>query len=349
MLVTLKADCTPEQCQEVEEAIRRLGFVPVRVPGPSRTAVCVTGNRGPVSPRTLAHLPGVDRCIRVTQPYKLVGREVHPDDTVIEVGGARIGGAKPVVLAGPCSVESEAQTLAVARAVREAGADLFRAGAFKPRTNPYSFQGLGREGLRTLSRVREETGLAVVSEVLDVEAVAETAEHVDVLQVGTRNMQNFSLLKRLGEVDRPVLLKRGMSATLEEWLMAAEYILAAGNPRVILCERGIRTFSQHSRNTLDLNVVPLARRLSHLPVLVDPSHGVGSRERVRPLARAALAAGAQGLLLETHTEPDRSYTDADQTIDVETLMGVLRDRDVLAALEPLEAPGSELELCAATD
>ena len=335
MLVILKPDASAADCAAVEDAIRRLGFVPVPVPGPSRTAVCVTGNQGPVPSQTLAHLPGVARCMAVTKPYKLVGREVQPEDTVIRVGTCAIGGPRPVFAAGPCSVESEAQTLSIARAVKAAGAQLFRAGAFKPRTNPYSFQGLGREALYTLARVREEVGLPVVSEVLDAADVDAVAEHVDVLQVGTRNMQNSTLLKRLGEVDRPVLLKRGLAATLEEWLMAAEYILAAGNPRVILCERGIRTFSQHSRNTLDLNVVPLARELSHLPILVDPSHGVGVRRRVRPLARAALAAGAEGLLLEVHTDPDRSYTDADQTIDAGTLAGIVRDAELLEGLEPI--------------
>ena len=340
MLVLLKHDCTEAQTDAVEDAVRRMGYTPVRVPGPSRTAVCVTGNTGPVSPDGLRHLPGVLRCVSVTRPYKLVAREVRPDDTVIPVGDALIGGSKPVVIAGPCSVETEAKTLAVARAVKRAGADLFRAGAFKPRTNPYAFQGLGREALLTLQRVRQEVGLPVVSEVLDTVDVDLAAEHLDVLQIGARNMQNTSLLRRVGATGKPVLLKRGLSASLEEWLMAAEYVLAEGNGHVILCERGIRTHSQHSRNTLDLNVVPLARELSHLPVLVDPSHGVGARPRVRPLARAALAAGAQGLLVETHTHPDQSYTDADQTIDVGTLEGILRDRDVLGDLEPVGSAAS---------
>ena len=336
MLVIMHRDNTPAQLAAVEEAIRRLGYEPLPVPGESRTAICVTGNKGPVDPAALSHLPGVLECIQVTRPYKLVSREVHPEDTVIQVGAVAIGGDQPVLIAGPCSVETEARTLAVAHAVKAAGATMFRAGAFKPRTNPYSFQGLGEEALHTLGRVREETGLPVVSEVLDAESVDLMAEHVDILQVGTRNMQNFTLLKRLARTDRPVLLKRGMSATLTEWLMAAEYLLAGGNRRVILCERGIRTFSNHSRNTLDLNIVPLVRQLSHLPIVVDPSHGVGKRERVRPLARAALAAGAQGLLVEAHTDPDRSYTDADQTIDIETLAGIRRDLQLLQQLEQLE-------------
>ena len=274
-------------------------------------------------------------CIPVTKPYKLVSREVHPEDTVIDVAGVTIGGPEPVLIAGPCSVETEARTLAVAEAAKEAGAKMFRAGAFKPRTSPYSFQGLGKEALLTLRRVREEIGLPVVSEVLDSESIEPMLEHIDVLQVGTRNMQNFSLLKALGETRKPVLLKRGLSATLQEWLMAAEYLLAGGNEEVALCERGVRTFNDHSRNTLDLNVVPVVRQLSHLPIVVDPSHGVGKRERVRPLARAALAAGAQGLLIEAHTAPETSYTDADQTISIDTLDAIQRDMRVLAQLEPI--------------
>ena len=248
MLVIMQQDSTAAHHAGVEEAIRRLGYTPIPVPGPSRMAICVTGNRDAVEPAALSHLPGVLECIQVTKPYKLVSREVRPQDTVIEVGAdVAIGGPAPVLIAGPCSVETEARTLAVARAVRDAGAVMFRAGAFKPRTNPYSFQGLGSEALHTLCAVREETGMPIVSEVLDTESVELMAEHVDVLQVGTRNMQNTSLLKRLAHAGRPVLLKRGMSATLEEWLMAAEYLMAGGNDRVILCERGIRTFSDHAR------------------------------------------------------------------------------------------------------
>jgi 3-deoxy-7-phosphoheptulonate synthase len=241
-----------------------------------------------------------------------------------------------VLVGGPCSVETEARTLAIAHKVKEAGAKAFRAGAYKPRTNPYSFQGLGEEGLHTLALVREETGLPVVTEVIDHESADLVAEHADILQVGTRNMQNFSLLKRVGRSGKPVLLKRGMSATVEEWLQAAEYLLAEGNEQVILCERGVRTYNRHSRNTLDLNVVPLIRRLSHLPIVVDPSHGVGQRERVRPMARAALACGAQGLLIEVHTDPDTAYSDGGQTITVEEFAGIARDRDVFASLEPIE-------------
>ncbi len=337
MLILMHRDSTVADCERVEAAVERLGFVPLAVPGENRTAICVTGNSGPVDPSTLVGLPGVLECIPVTRAYKLVSREVQPEDTVVRVptpagGVVEIGGRTPVLIAGPCSVETEARTLAVAAAARDAGAVMFRAGAFKPRTSPYAFQGLGQEALVTLRRVREQVGLPVVSEVMDTDTVAAMAECVDVLQVGARNMQNTSLLKRLGAVDRPVLLKRGLAATLEEWLMAAEYVMAAGNPRVILCERGVRTFADHARNTLDLNVVPAVRQLSHLPILVDPSHGVGVRERVRPMARAALACGAHGLLIEAHTSPQHSYTDARQTIDVPTLTGIAADAAILAEL-----------------
>ena len=335
MLVIMRQGSTAEQCDAVEDAIRRMGFTPLPVPGANRTAICVTGNRGPVESALLNQLPGVVECIRVTKPYKLVSREVHPEDTVIEVGEVKIGGGSPLMIAGPCSVETESRTLEVARQVQEAGAHIFRAGAYKPRTSPYSFQGLGEEGLHTLQRVRDEVGFPVVSEVISTEIADKIAEHVDILQIGARNMQNFSLLKKLGELKRPVLLKRGLSATLEEWLMAAEYLLAEGNKDVILCERGVRTFNDHSRNTLDLNVVPLVRKISHLPVIVDPSHGVGKRDRVRALARAAMAAGAHGLMMEVHTHPDTAYSDAQQTIDVETFAGVVKDIEVLGALESI--------------
>lgn len=336
MLILMKNDSTVDECAAVEEAVRRMGFKPLPVPGANRTAICITGNQGPVDAGLLVRMSGVLECIPVTKSYKLVSREVRTESTVVRVGDVEIGGDRPpVIIAGPCSVETEARTLAVAHAAKEAGASLFRAGAFKPRTNPYAFQGLGEEALHTLRRVREETGLGVVSEVLDVGSVDLMCEHVDVLQVGTRNMQNFSLLKRLSEIDRPVLLKRGMSATFEEWMMAAEYLLAGGNENVILCERGIRSFDRHARNTLDLNVVPLARRASHLPIVVDPSHGVGDRARVRAMARAALACGAHGLLVEAHTDPATSYTDAAQTVSTRTLAAIAEDLRVLGQLEPL--------------
>ena len=334
MLIIMEANCTVAQVSAVEDCVRNMGYTPLPVPGPSRTAICVTGNRGPVDSSLLSQLSGVVECIRVTKPYKLVGREVQPEDTVVRVGDVRIGGSNAaVVMAGPCSCETEARTMAIARAVQKAGATMFRGGAFKPRTSPYEFRGLGREALVTLAKVRSELGLPVVSEVMDSESIPMMAECVDVFQVGTRNMQNFSLLNSLAKCGKPVLLKRGLSASFEEWMMAAEYLLSGGNRNIILCERGIRTFSEHSRNTLDLNIVPMVRKVSHLPVIVDPSHGVGHRERVRPMARAALACGAQGLLVEAHTNPATSYTDADQTVDIKTLEGIVRDRDYLAGLE----------------
>lgn len=336
MLVILHPNCTVAEVAAVEDTIRNMGYTPIPVPGPSRTAICVTGNKGPVDSAPLARLSGVVDTISVTKPYKLVSRETKPDDTVVTVGDVRIGGGEPpVLIAGPCSVETESRTLAIAEGVAAAGARLFRAGAFKPRTSPYDFQGLGVEGLRTLSHVREQTGLRIVSEVIDARDVGVMAEHVDLLQVGARNMQNFTLLRALAEVDRPILLKRGPAATLQEWLMAAEYLLAFGNSQVILCERGIRSFADHARNTLDLNVVPAVRELSHLPVLVDPSHGVGHRARVRPMSRAAIAAGAHGLLVEAHTDPSTAYTDAQQTVDVATIAGIVQDMELLAALEPV--------------
>jgi 3-deoxy-7-phosphoheptulonate synthase len=335
MLVIMKQGSTQEECEVAEEAIRRMGYTPVPVPGANRTAICITGNRGPVESALLVQLPGVLECIPVTKPYKLVSREVHPDDTVVAIDGISIGGREPTLVAGPSTVETEARTLEIARKVKAAGAHLFRASAHKPHTNPYSFQGLGEEGLHTLSRVRAEVGIPVASEVVDTSMAENVSEHVDVLQVGTRSMQNYALLKKLGELGRPVLLERGLSATLEEWLMAAEYLLAEGNPKVILCERGVRTFNDHSRNTLDLNVVPIARQISHLPILVDPSHGVGARDRVRPLARAALAAGAHGLVVEVHTHPDTAYSDAQQTVSVETFQGIVEDVEVMRTLPPL--------------
>jgi len=276
--------------------------------------------------------PVLREVIRVSRPYKLVSREVHLDDTIVHVGEVEVGGGDPVLIAGPCSVETEARTLAIAHEVRQAGARIFRAGAFKPRSSPYSFQGLGEEGLHTLQRVREQVGLPVVSEVIDSNWVEPMAECVDILQVGARNMQNFALLRKLGSIRKPVLLKRGMSATLEEWLMAAEYLLSAGNNQVILCERGIRTFDDHSRNTLDLNIVPLVKKLSHLPVIVDPSHGVGERDRVRAMSRAALACGADGLIVEAHTHPDFAYSDGQQTSDMATCEGSARDATAMRSI-----------------
>lgn len=337
MLIVMHAESTENDVQVVVDKIVDLGLTPLTVPGPTRTAICVTGNKGALDQSVFMQCKGVKEVIRVTKPYKMVSREVKPEDTVIRLGDDVIGDVtKPVLISGPCSVESEEMTLKVAFALKEIGVRFFRAGAFKPRTSPYDFQGLGLEGLKILKKVKEQTGLHVVTEVMDTENVEVVAEHVDVLQVGTRNMQNYSLLKRLSRINKPVILKRGMSASLDEWLNAAEYMLMGGNPDVILCERGIRTHSTHSRNTLDLNVVPLVRELSHLPIIVDPSHGVGKRNFVRIMSRAALASGAQGLIVESHLFPDKAYSDQAQTVSIETVKGIQDDMNVLKGLASLE-------------
>jgi 3-deoxy-7-phosphoheptulonate synthase len=290
-----------------------------------RTAIGITGNRGPVEATSLEALPGVVECVPVSKPYKLVARELREDSTIVDLGdGVRIGGPEIAVIAGPCAIESHEQAFTIAAAVRAAGARLFRGGAYKPRTSPYSFQGLGEEGLRILAEVRAEFGLKIVTEAVDHETLALVEEYGDVIQIGARNMQNFSLLKRAGKSSRPVLLKRGISATLDEFLMAAEYILSEGNYNVILCERGVRTFVDHTRNTLDLSVIPAVQRLSHLPIIADPSHGTGRREKVLPLSRAAIAVGADGLIVEVHHKPEEALSDGNQSIlpaELRELMG----------------------------
>ena len=314
MLIVMKQDATPEQIQGVSRAIEARGFKAHPIPGAQRTAIGVTGNQGAVDRPVFESLPGVFEVIPVTHGYKLVSREVKPEDTVVEIGDVRVGGKELVIAAGPCAVESLEQVLTVARAVKEAGASLLRGGAFKPRTSPYSFQGLGEEGLKILAAAREETGLPVVTEVVDPEGVDLVERYADVIQIGARNMQNFSLLKRCGKAGKPVLLKRGLAATLEEFLMSAEYILAEGNYDVILCERGVRTFSDFSRNTLDLAVVPAVKTRSHLPIVVDPSHGTGRRDKVTAMSRGAVAVGADGLLVEVHHDPDTALSDGPQSL-----------------------------------
>jgi 3-deoxy-7-phosphoheptulonate synthase len=327
VLIVMKQDATPEQIQGVARGIEARGFKAHAIPGAQRTAIGVTGNQGAVDRPVFESLPGVLEVIPVTHGYKLVSREVKPEDTVVEIGDVRVGGKELVIAAGPCAVESLEQVLTVARGVKEAGARLLRGGAFKPRTSPYSFQGLGEEGLKILAAAREETGLPIVTEVLDPEGVDLVERYADVIQVGARNMQNFSLLKRCGRARKPVLLKRGLAATLEEFLMSAEYILAEGNYDVILCERGVRTFSDFSRNTLDLAVVPAVKTRSHLPIVVDPSHGTGRRDKVTAMSRGAVAVGADGLLVEVHHDPDAALSDGPQSITpgmFATLMGELR-------------------------
>ncbi len=314
MLVVMKAQAGPADIARVCERIEMLGLQPHIIPGEQRTAIGITGNAGPLDPAEFEHLPGVAEAIRVSKPYKLVSRETKPENTVVSVNGVPVGGERLVLCGGPCSVESREQILESARAVKAAGGDLLRGGAYKPRTSPYSFQGMGEKGLRYLADAREETGLGVVTEAIDVETFDLVESYADCIQIGARNMQNFSLLRRAGRSRKPVLLKRGMSSTLEEFLMAAEYILAEGNYNVILCERGVRTFADHTRNTLDLSVVPAVQTLSHLPIIVDPSHGTGKRDKVLPMAVASIAAGASGLIVEVHPDPDHALSDGYQSI-----------------------------------
>jgi 3-deoxy-7-phosphoheptulonate synthase len=315
----------------VAEKIRALGFQPHKMPGAQRIAVAVTGNPGPVDPAHFQHLPGVVEAVSISKPWKLASRETHPHDTVISIKTAsselEIGGGHFGVIAGPCAVEAREQTLAAARAVKAAGAKMMRGGAYKPRTSPYSFQGTKVDGLKILAEARAETGLPVVTEVLDTQHVDVVAEYADVLQIGTRNAQNFALLEAVSQVKKPVLLKRGMSSTIAEFLMAAEYIVKGGNYQVILCERGIRTFEPMTRNTLDLGSIPLIKRLTHLPIIVDPSHATGDSLLVRPMALAALAAGADGIMVDVHPEPEKALCDGPQSLRPEEfgeLMTTLR-------------------------
>ncbi|OGO30056.1 MAG: 3-deoxy-7-phosphoheptulonate synthase [Chloroflexi bacterium RBG_16_56_11] len=314
MLIVMKNDATEGQVQAVIREIQKMGYRGVPMPGAIRTAVCIIGNKGPVDATQLLSLEGVREAIPVTKPYKLVSRETHPESSVISVGDVKIGGGEPVIIAGPCAVESEEQALTIATLVKEHGARVFRGGAFKPRTSPYSFQGLGEKGLKILQKVRRETGLLIATEAIDSESLSLVAGYADIVQIGARNMQNYSLLRLAGQLNKPVLLKRGLAATIDEWLMAAEYIMSEGNTRVILCERGIRTFSDNTRNTLDLSAIPSIREASHLPIIVDPSHAAGRRDYVIPLSRGAIAVGADGLLIEVHHDPAHALSDGMQSL-----------------------------------
>ena len=314
MLVVMSSYATEEEIAQVVTAIEREGYVARVIQGGDRTAIGILQNRGPVDPAPFLLLPGVEEIIPVSKPYKLVSREIELSDTIVQLGDVAVGGDRFVLIAGPCAVESESQALTIAHTVRSQGARIFRGGAYKPRTSPYSFQGLGEEGLRILAKVREETGLYVVTEALDHELCDLVEEYADIIQIGARNMQNFSLLNRAGMAKKPILLKRGMSATIQEWLMAAEYIMAQGNPNVILCERGVRTFADHSRNTLDLSAIPVVKKETHLPVIVDPSHACGRRDQVIPMSRASVAAGAHGLMVEVHHEPAKALSDGHQAL-----------------------------------
>jgi 3-deoxy-7-phosphoheptulonate synthase len=331
MLIVMRHGAPEEDIQRVARTIEEMGYQARPMPGKQRTTVGLVGNDGRVDGSRLAALPGVQEVIHVTKPYKQVSREWKPESTVVRLpGGLSIGGDEVVVMAGPCSVESEAQILDSAKAVREAGATVLRAGAFKPRSSPYSFQGLGMAGLKLLARAREETGLLIVTEAMDGEAIDAVADTADIIQIGARNMQNYSLLKRAGRLGKPILLKRGLSATIQELLLSAEYILAEGNPNVILCERGVRGFDPATRNLLDLSAIPVVHGVSHLPIIADPSHGTGHRDMVMPMAKAAVAAGADGLLIEVHPTPDRALSDGAQSLYPEQFERLMREIRLIA-------------------
>jgi 3-deoxy-7-phosphoheptulonate synthase len=338
MLVVMRHDATPEQVQSVVDVINDMGYEARPMPGKQRVAIGLVGNDGKVNSDRIDALPGVMEIIHVTQPYKQVSREWRDEPTIIDLGnGTRIGGSEISVMAGPCSVESEAQIVGVAHRLREAGATILRGGAYKPRTSPYSFQGMGVPGLQLLAKAREETGMAIVTEAIDPESLDAVAEYADIIQIGARNMQNFSLLRRAGRTGKPILLKRGMAATVKDLLLSAEYILAEGNGKVILCERGVRSFDTHTRNLLDLTAIPVVKGLSHLPIIADPSHGTGLRAKVIPMARAAIAAGADGLMVEVHPDPERAMSDGAQSLFPDQFEELMEQIAVIA-----EAIGREM-------
>ncbi|HEY3706518.1 MAG TPA: 3-deoxy-7-phosphoheptulonate synthase [Terracidiphilus sp.] len=332
MLVVMKSQATPEQIQAVCEHIEQLGFRAHPLPGAQRTAIGITGNQGEVDRGNIEELSGVAEVIAVSKPYKLASRDLKEEDTIIRFEGtdAQIGGRNLAIVGGPCAIESREQAFTIAEQVAAAGAQFFRGGAYKPRTSPYAFQGLGVEGLKIMAEIRDQFGLRIITEAIDNETLELVAEWADVIQIGARNMQNFSLLKHAGRMRKPVLLKRGMSATLDEFLMAAEYIMSEGNYEVILCERGVRTFADHTRNTLDLSIVPAVQRLSHLPILVDPSHGTGKRNKVLPMARAAVAVGADGVLVEVHHQPEKALSDGPQSIYPEQFVTMMNEIEQIA-------------------
>jgi 3-deoxy-7-phosphoheptulonate synthase len=314
MLIVMNQNATAQEIQTVVATIEANGYTARPIPGGERVSIGILNNKGPIDADAFLGLPGVKEAVPITRPYKLVSRESQMEDTIIHVGDVVIGNGHMTLIAGPCAIESETQAITIAKLVKQAGAQIFRGGAFKPRTSPYSFQGMGLEGLKILAKVRETTGLPVVTEVMDDETFDLVEEYADIIQIGTRNMQNFSLLRRAGKARKPVMLKRGMAATIDEWLMAAEYILEGGNSAVILCERGVRTFVNHSRNTLDISAVPVVRKESHLPIIIDPSHAGGRRDQVIPLSRAGVAVGAHGLMVEVHHTPEKALSDGAQSL-----------------------------------
>jgi 3-deoxy-7-phosphoheptulonate synthase len=335
MLIVMKADATEQEIDAVVSVVNELGFKAHPMPGAMRTAIGITGNQGAVDVTRFENLPGVAEAIRVSKPYKLITLDLRPEKTIVRVGDATIGGEELAIIAGPCAIESRAQAFAVAESVRRSGARFFRGGAYKPRTSPYAFQGLGEEGLKILAEVRETYGLKIVTEALDEAGLDLVERYGDMIQIGARNMQNFSLLRRAGRSSLPILLKRGLSATLDEWLLAAEYVMAEGNYNVVLCERGIRTFAQHTRNTMDLAAIPAVRRISHLPVIIDPSHGTGKNYMVTPMARAGVAVGADGLIIEVHDQPERALSDGAQAL---TLSQYAQLVDEVRAIHEVIAP-----------
>ena len=334
MLIVMKAGAAEQEIADVVKVIEHLGYRPHVMPGATRTAIGITGNQGAVDPARFENMAGVAEAIRVSKPYKLITLDLRPDKTVVKVGDATIGGDELGVIAGPCAIESREQAFAVAETVSKSGARFFRGGAFKPRSSPYEFPGLGEEGLKIMAEVREQFGLKIVTEALDVAGVELVEKYGDIIQIGARNMQNFSLLRRAGKSKLPVRFKRGMAATLDEWLLAAEYVMSEGNYQVILCERGVRTFALHTRNTLDLAAVPAVRRISHLPVVIDASHAAGKNYMVAPLARAGVAAGADGVLVEVHNDPKSALCDAAQALTLDEYNEMLRElraiREVIA-------------------
>ena len=342
MLVVMRAQATEDQIRAVCQKIESLGYRAHSMPGAQRTAIGITGNKGEVEAGTLEEMPGVQEVIRVSKPYKLVSRDTKPDNTVIKFPNSlvTIGGKDLAIVAGPCGIESRDQAFATAERVARAGAQFFRGGAYKPRTSPYSFQGLGEEGLKIMAEIRDRFGLLIITEAVDYESLDLVDQYADVIQIGARNMQNFSLLKRAGRARKPVLLKRGIAATLEEFLMAAEYIMSEGNYNIVLCERGVRTFADHTRNTLDLSIVPAVQRLTHLPIIVDPSHGTGKRNKVTPLSRAAIAVGADGLIVEVHHDPDRALSDGMQSLYPDQFDALMEQVRQIAAVLGRTIPAS---------
>lgn len=325
MIIVMKPRATEKSIERVVKKIEKTGMRVHVSKGTERTIIGAIGDERLLQQKQLRSTEGVEKVMSVLKPYRLASREFHPENTIIDVGGVKIGGKKLVVMAGPCSVENRKQIITTAKLVKKTGVEILRGGAFKPRTSPYDFQGLGEDGLKLLAEARKLTGLKIVTEVMETEDVALVARYADILQIGARNMQNFKLLKAVGKIDKPILLKRGMSATLKEFLMSAEYIMSEGNHKVILCERGIRTFVEYTRNTLDLNIVPAIKKLSHLPVIVDPSHGTGEYEFVIPMSKAAIACGADGLMIEVHPNPEEAASDGDQSLIPKRFENLMRE------------------------